>query len=135
MSYQSALEAAGAIVLAYESFGDYQGSWYAKVQRDGKTFFVAGSYGSCSGCDAFEAEFDYKSHEHKGDKYISVYDPSKFDIVGCEKCAQLHKQLAEFGEGYLSDERDWISLYNEQVKNLEWDSEAKQVIAWLEANK
>jgi len=59
MGYRTAMEAAGATVLAYESFGSYQGDWFALVVYGGKTFWVHGSYGSCSGCDAFCAEFDF----------------------------------------------------------------------------
>ena len=59
MSYQEALEAAGATVHAFEFFGSYQGDWWAKVTYNGETGWVHGSYGSCSGCDAFEAEFGF----------------------------------------------------------------------------
>jgi len=35
MSYDEALKAAGAEVLLYESFGSYQGDWWAKVVKRG----------------------------------------------------------------------------------------------------
>ena len=36
MSYQMALEMAGATVLEYKEFGSYQGDWFAKVEYQGK---------------------------------------------------------------------------------------------------
>jgi len=57
-SYEGALRAGGANVLTFQQFGSYQGEWYAKVEFDGRTGWVSGSHGSCSGCDAIEADFD-----------------------------------------------------------------------------
>lgn len=76
MSYQEALEAAGATVEIYKEFGSYQGEWVAKIGSDK---WVLGSYGSCSGCDAFEQEFDYS-------------DTKKPDY---------QERLASFGKSYL----------------------------------
>ena len=52
MSYELALEEAGAKVLEFQSFGSFQGEWWAKVEYNGEIGWVAGCYGSCSGCDA-----------------------------------------------------------------------------------
>ena len=79
MSYQEAMEADGAKVLAYQTFGDYQGTWLAKVEYGGVLGWVSGAYGSCSGCDAFEAEFGY-SYEDEPD---------------------LKERMALFGRSYL----------------------------------
>lgn len=74
MSYEEALQAAGAEVLEFEQFGSYQGDWWAKVRYKDELGWVQGSYGSCSGCDAFESEFgcaeDYCSehaYQHNDD--------------------------------------------------------------------
>lgn len=56
MGYTEALEATGAKVKEYKEFGSYQGTWIAIIE-DGR--FIEGSYGSCSGCDSFQAEFGY----------------------------------------------------------------------------
>ncbi len=53
--YDDALRLAGAEVHAYESFGSYQGIWLAKVTYQGKTGWVRGYFGSCSGCDGLQA--------------------------------------------------------------------------------
>lgn len=111
MSYQSAMEAAGAQVHDFEQFGSYQGEWWAFVTYKGVTGWVNGSYGSCSGCDAFEAEFGY-GHEDDED-----YIP----------------RLIAFGEGYL----DYILTQEEAIKeasrNLEWDTDAEAMVAFIKS--
>lgn len=135
MSYATALEVAGAVVLDFERFGDYQGSWYAKVQVGTEKFYVAGSYGSCSGCDAFEHEFDFSDHDHEGGEYISAYCLKNLTPDTCTACEELQKALVEFGQSYLSDPRTWESLWKYQEENSSWDSEAKNVMNWLEKVK
>ena len=61
MSYQDSLVAAGARVLAFEHFGDWQGSWVALVEYQGQRGWVQGSFGSCDYCDAFQSQFDWDS--------------------------------------------------------------------------
>jgi hypothetical protein len=68
MGYKETMQAAGAKVIAYKTFGDYQGTWLAKVEWNGQIGWVEGFYGSCSGCDAFEAEFGYESRPVVGDE-------------------------------------------------------------------
>lgn len=80
MSYREAMEAAGAKVLAMKDFGSYQGDWWAKVEFDGQLGWVNGSFGSCSHCDAFEAEFGW-SYEDEPD---------------------AKERLAKFGASYLN---------------------------------
>lgn len=83
--YESALEVAGMTVLAGRSFGDYQGTWYVFGIYNNIKGWVTGSYGSCSGCDAWEAEFDnyYTDFEYEewfqkikefGEKYLPLSD-------------------------------------------------------------
>lgn len=79
MSYGAALIAAGCDVLECEYTGSYQGEWYALVRVDGEIGIVTGCYGSCSVCDAFEAEFGY-DEEDKPD---------------------YQERLADFGRSYL----------------------------------
>lgn len=85
--YQGALEAAGATVHTFDSFGDYQGSWLAKVTFNGVTGWVQGGYGSCSGCDAFEAEMGYEPYDDSPD-------------YAAEK-AEWDAKLKRFGASYL----------------------------------
>ena len=98
MSYCEAMEAAGAEILCYKSFGSYQGDWWTKVKYNGNTFWVHGSYGSCSGCDAFQAEFDREEeqcHEH-------LYNYQHEPCVACDKAKETYtEKLADFGKSYL----------------------------------
>ncbi len=109
MSYDSALEAAGATVHAYKTIGDYQGDWYALVTFNGVTGFVSGSYGSCSYCDAYSNACDDE-----------------------EKNANWK---AEFGAGYLTDIEAVDSLMHRVVEALDKascynESEARELVEW-----
>ena len=106
MSYAQAMKAAGATISAYESFGSYQGDWWALVTYEGKTGYVTGSYGSCSGCDAFEAEFGWEDRD----------DPEK---------------LSAFGKGYLEQMMSFEEAIKEASRNIEWDYEAEKIVQWL----
>lgn len=112
MSYQSALEAAGAEVIQFEYFGSYQGDWLALVRVDGALGVVEGWYGSCSYCDAFESEFGYSE---SGEDY--------------------QERLADFGRGYLPantlDEMLAKCKYN--VTECHWGDYGEmldQVVKW-----
>lgn len=62
--YHEMLEANGLKVLAWETFGSYQGDYAVIVKKDGLLGFVVIGYGSCSGCDSLEAcdtQEDYDS--------------------------------------------------------------------------
>lgn len=111
--YALALTAAGAKVLKFECFGSYQGDWLAKVIYKGKEGWVRGAYGSCSGCDAFEAEIDY-SPENKG--------YNKADLV-------------KLGNYYLDDFYTYDEILSKQKENISWDLEAGEMIRFIEANK
>lgn len=59
MSYQEALAGIGVKATVDEHIGDYQGDWVAvvtaEVNWDDKLGFLSYGYGSCSGCDAWQA--------------------------------------------------------------------------------
>lgn len=107
--YRAALEAAGAAVLVYETFGSYQGDWLALCFYKGDFRWVHGSYGSCSGCDAFEAEFGWGEDRD---------------------CPEYKLRLANFGEQYLDDVVDdaQIGRWKEQA---EWDSETASMLEFM----
>jgi|SRR6185312_9890568 len=111
MSYQEALEAAGAKIIKFESFGSYQGDWFCLCEYKGKIGWVSGSFGSCSGCDAFEAEFGWNDNEQE----------------------DYQQRLCQFGKGYLDPE----VMSNEEVlkiplSNIDWDDGAKEILKFLE---
>jgi len=132
--YGGCMELAGATVHVFENFGDYQGTWWAKVTYRQITGWVSGSFGSCSGCDSFHAEFDMSSHDHEDQQYISVSDLSKYYNKKCEKCVELRDRLIKFGEEYLSYIYTQEEAEKEAAKNIEWDSDAETVVKFIREN-
>lgn len=110
--YQEALEAAGVTVHAFEQFGSYQGDWIAHVTYGKQTGYIFGSFGSCSGCDAFQAEF--------GSRWK---DPA------------TDAQLAAFAAEYLDAIVPFANALVTASVNLSWDFEAKAMVAWVEAQE
>lgn len=108
--YESALKAAGAKVKIFKEFGSYQGTWIA-ILEDGQA--IEGSYGSCSGCDSFQSEFDCWDDEQNPD-YSS--------------------RLKIFGESYLAHAcplSQLISCYkNKAEEEYAWDDD-KEIYNWL----
>lgn len=131
MSYREALEATGATVHAFDEFGSYQGDWWAKVTHEGSTFWVNGSFGSCSGCDAFEAEFGYNSYEECEDHYNA-----KDNCTACTLAKAAYKaKLAEFGKGYLvSGHMTQDEALDSAKRNSDWDGEATKMVEFITAN-
>lgn len=60
-SYEVIAWARGETVIGYWQFGSYQGEWVLVSRTsDGKSYKIyKGYYGSCSGCDSYEAEMGY----------------------------------------------------------------------------
>jgi len=135
MSYERALEAAGVDVVVFEKFGSYQGDWLAKVRHDGHLGWIHGYYGSCSGCDAFEGEFGFTSHECGDDDwYDPLWDESGFKD-DCKTCQDIKERLRVFGEGYIESICTQEEIEAECKKNIEWDLDADEMLKFVEANK
>lgn len=136
MSYDRAMEAAGAKVLEFKQFGSYQGDWWAFVEFNGQRGWVHAAYGSCSGCDAFEAEMGWDSHEH-GFTYVSVTDIEEWGDT-CSTCQSYKEKMRRFGADYL----EGIMTQNEAEKmadqsaNEEWaDEESKEAAAFVRSKR
>lgn len=104
--YQSALEAAGMVVHAFESFGCYQGEWMAKVTtQDGMQGYVHDWFGSCTVCDSFQAEFEYRWDED-------------------EDSEDYQRRLAEFGRRYeVLPVEHWMDWAHDVERRLDDDNE------------
>lgn len=128
MSYREALEAAGATVEAFKRFGSYQGDWWAKTSEG----WISGAYGSCSGCDAFEAEFGYESS--RCDEHQYDYD-AKPDCADCQlNAASFQDRLIAFGSEYLCNPLTQEDAEKEAARNIEWDLGATEMVEWLKAH-
>ena len=110
MSYEQALEAAGARVLAFQEFGDWQGSWVALVECQGQRGWVQGAFGSCDHCDSFEAEFSWDS-----------------DFA----CEDVQERLAQFGRGYLDDLLTAEQVLRQYDADADWDSDSADAALWV----
>lgn len=141
MGYQSALEAAGVIIKEFKEFGSYQGTWIA-ITSDNQV--IEGSYGSCSGCDSFQSEFDYYDepmiHEGKyyksGNYWDSEEECSKEEY---EQAIQESKnKLARFGEFYVRTSESLDSIIDRYKKKIDdewaWEDD-KEIYEWLVSKK
>ena len=131
MSYEAALEAAGATVHAFGQFGSYQGEWFALVTYKGGRGWVNGWYGSCPGCDAFEAEFGYgdgdECEEHR-------YRNSQPECVGCAAAKDSYqKKLADFGRTYLDGLLTQSAAEEAAARDIEWDFDAKAMLDFVKS--
>lgn len=126
--YRKSLEAAGATVHIFEEFGSYQGDWWAKVTYNGETGWVQGCYGSCSGCDSFEAEFGWEVTENIGD---SIWDGGEFRPATEEDVNRFKARLAEFGKPYLEGLMNQQSAEKAASENLSWDADAAAMVDFI----
>jgi hypothetical protein len=100
----------GVEVIEAKYYGSYQGEFLCKIKKDGEVLYIHDWYGSCSGCDSFEREFDYE-----------------YDGVPKEKAV-------EFARPYVDAAlpRDQMLAY--LYKNSgDWDDEKKEMIRDMEA--
>lgn len=132
MSYENALEAAGAKVIAFEEFGSYQGDWYALVEYNGEIGWVNGSYGSCSGCDAFEAEFGFSGYSG-GDSFWD-YEIDQCRAPTDADRAAYQAKLADFGKTYLDGMMTQEQAEQAVSQYMEWDSEAPAMLLFIRKN-
>jgi hypothetical protein len=57
VSYENLIESQGVKILVEESDSDYQGDSLLLVEGDGGYGLLVFGWGSCSGCDAYEAAY------------------------------------------------------------------------------
>lgn len=135
MGYKESLQAAGATVIAYKTFGDYQGTWLAKVEWNGQIGWVEGFYGSCTFCDAFEGEFGYDSATALGeDFWDGEYRPAtQADVDAYET------RFKTFGLHYLESnfatQAEKESEIAHKVADCDWDDEYSRILEWVQSVK
>jgi hypothetical protein len=101
--YELALTAAGAIVHNFEQFGSYQGRWVAYVTYQNKTGWVTDYYGSCSGCDNFEADVGYKTDEPDYPKRVIDFGKKYLEEILTQD--EMEKIAREHSTYDLEDQR------------------------------
>lgn len=76
----------GQEVLLYQQFGSYSGEWMMLARTPEAFFVYKDSYGSCSGCDDYEAqEFDERWDDAD----------AGLDMAACVKFAEGYKHFVE----------------------------------------
>jgi hypothetical protein len=132
MGYSEALEAAGAKVKDYEQFGDYQGTWIAVLEDN---TVVIGGYGSCSGCDAFEAEFGWSDRDSCDEHRYDARD----NCTACQNASERYIQkLAEFGQSYLTSAAtldEAIAEYSIRAERGYFSGEDREILEYLKSQK
>jgi hypothetical protein len=132
MSYENALKAAGAEIHTFQQFGSYQGEWWAKVTHNGETGWINGSYGSCSGCDAFEGEFGYAECPVLGEKF---WKNDEYVYATQDDVNQFQKRLESFGKVYLDTLLSQEQAESEASRNIDWDGEAESMLNFIRTNR
>jgi len=134
MSYQEAIEKADAKIHAFQSFGSYQGDWWAKVTFKEATGWVYGYYDSCSVCDTFKREFGY-NNQCKLHKYANDTDEV---VINCKLCqckkASYEFRIVAFGLKYLDDIISKDEALAIASENLDWDMDTEEIIKFITAN-
>ena len=136
MGYNRALEAAGAIVIDTKYIGDYQGSWGSIVIYNGIKCLVIGGYGSCSGCDAFQAEFDggQEPHQNDGKYYTGRWGDEEISKEEYDILADAYnKRLSDFAQSYLTTPfyiKDVIAQLDSYKGKDDWYAEDKELYEW-----
>lgn len=117
--YHLALHMTGVKVLAYETFDDYQGTWLAHIEfPNGERYFIHDYYGSCSGCDEFQAR-DIMERKYN-------YDTGQYE----ENLAYAH-ELRDFGREYLTNCMTEEQTLAKTSENLSWDHDAEKMVTWV----
>lgn len=137
-SYEGALEAAGAVVHAFQEFGSYQGDWWARVTYEGVTGWVRGCYGSCSGCDSLQSEFDYdnepaETFEIWAERLCWRDEPQEriTPEIYAEAVSAFRDRYAAFGRGYLDDILTQEQAEAQARESADWDSEGDRILAFI----
>lgn len=113
MGYEDALSSAGATVISFGEFGDYQGTWLAYVHYKGQLGWIMSNYGSCSGCDAYQAEFE------------GSYD----------KLIDQEERMIKFGQSYLHNIITTEELMKELQDQYDWSECAVSYTTFIENAK
>jgi hypothetical protein len=136
MGYSEAIESNGLKIKEMKEFGSYQGTWIA-ILEDGR--FIEGSYGSCSGCDAFQAEFNYDEEivKQENGKYYPNNNTWEDEITEGEAIAknkEYSEKLKSFGKRYTDSaetKEEIVSRYTIKCNDeFAWDDD-KEILEWL----
>lgn len=109
-------------VVCYVQFGSYQGEWVLVSRtEDRQTYKIyKGSYGSCSGCDSFEAVSP--STRAEGLEFVREHDYIPFLEIPTSTMRNLcaNRNLIQVFPANFRDEFSDVSLEEVVVETLMW---------------
>jgi hypothetical protein len=110
MSYEEAFAAVPGVTVEWcEYCGCYQGRLIAKIRIEGNPDpqYILDYYGSCSGCDSFEAEFSYGSGEETPERLAAFGKPYVDASMSLDQV--LQELLPKPGEWYSDDIKEALA--------------------------
>ena len=105
--YILALRAVGFEVIDFEEFGSYQGDLLVFVRLNGVYGFIIEQFGSCGGCDSFQADCKDNTPE----------------------------SLQAFGKQYLDAMKSYDQAFAYVSKHSDWDQEALKMKEWVQKHQ
>lgn len=110
VSYTQMVDSFGHEVLAFETTGSYQGDHWALLKsEDSRLGFMNFGYGSCSGCDNLQGEFDFR------DEYWEDTDDTQW----------YHTVLSPLG---LEKWDEFCKGYEDSIR---WFNTGEELVTWL----
>jgi hypothetical protein len=105
--YEIAAWARGQRTIYYVEFGSYQGEWLLVGRDDEKREYhvYKGDYGSCSGCDAYEARLGYGDEESLENQIAFGREYDSFIEVPAQTAANLSAN-GRLGQVFPANIRD-----------------------------
>lgn len=106
MAYEDAFAAVPGVTVEWcQYFGSYQGRLAAKIRREGKTEpeYILDYYGSCSGCDSYEAEMPWNPTKEALAAFGAPYVNAALSLDEA-----LQKLMPQPGEYYDYEEKEML---------------------------
>lgn len=113
-SYEDCFKQVPGVEVVYaEYFGSYQGEFLCKIKKDGQELYISDGYGSCSGCDAFQAEFGWGTY----------YDDSGDGPSLEERLEHERERARKFAFSYIESalpKEQMIALLKKEIEEGAW---------------
>ena len=124
-SYEEAFACVEGVTVEWaEYYGSYQGNFLCKIQKAGETLYIYDSYGSCSGCDSFQAEFGWSTYYYESE-----------GVTQEERLAHVKQRMAKWSFSYIESALPLQQMMNYlQNECGQWDDEAIKALKRLEEN-
>lgn len=107
----------GHELIYFEKYGSYQGEWLMVSFLDDEYYIWKGWYGSCSGCDAYEAEFSWREDSltrGRMKEFCENYDP--FVVIPKDTMINIVRGgEVRVKEIMPANERDWYDVSIDEV--------------------